>query len=1391
MVSSLSAQGGIISSHMSQKETCSSNRVEAACSYTPNPELRATFSKLDLSYFEEMSALVQKGTLEEVKEALPKLKLLHARPLELALESRRWDIAAVLFDAGLPVSDYAAFRLADSGAGVELKERIFDHPSTPVSSATFFKLVGSIHYTNKLHPLAKRLLQRGVKLKPVIEDFRWWKSSELIQLLLEHKCPIPAGVIGYIRSAKGVLLLLEAGVALTEQDVKRMDGHMEGSEEVLIELYGAILERGFSLGPGVMESAVWHYRDKLVDFLLKQGVQPDGRSYGLAVSRWDKMLHRRFLAMGVEPSHEILEVSRRNDFVQVDVELLKCLAEKPSAAALLSFIQWYGCHRSNKKQLKEEALRIIEEWLDLDLEVTQEHVGAFCWDLSRETLPLLRKLCSRAQPGLGRGFWSLSQEEDKELAVEATKILLQSGSQAEGTHLWYAALNGNLGMVQLFIKAGAPGSDLSTGRIQECSPEIRKVLMEHYRPPIHIGDLVMHTKEEEQEAIIQEILLRLPDDLRALKPVKELTALCRMLAGHDPLGIEWLGEDGFFFEWPDTLTWVTRVLRVYRQHYMGLEEFASLELPGLPIAWKLHCMGYILPQKLAIYGPFGFRPEVYEALLPFTEEACKLEGNEGAERHAYKLSLLFSTVREAQAYLRRYREEHPKAKQPVHDACLFEVPTKSYWSIAAWREILRREAYGDKWMRIFTLAPAIEEAMNGPLPPLSIALEQIGEVWDGKTAIPRPLSRFYKGWLQKLTGHRGGPKLWEASTQLLSADYGEFQLFKIRRRKATELMDLRTEAAWKDKESKEQHAEATRRAQLWAEKDFKERQPFSEFLAFVIKSRCLQTLTLPGLIRLAVRARYQEVPKAYLPFALDCVRYGIERKYFDEAVAIMEKGKADDFVPAVRIPGDKVGYPGYVLEKMSMKDPDIFILGHKTNCCQTINSHTRDCVLHGAKSAYGSFYRLIREGRRKIYVAQAWVGLTEDYELLLDSIEWNKGFDTKMIMELFVLAATDILDRHPEIPRVLFGGGGNTPKDRSFERQDRVGSYSRMIGYKEEGCDSKADRYILAEQGKLDPTRLALVRSLEREASAGMPASDFLVTGGVDSYISKGKIRRELSLHPGVRTRFFRDHPRVKRLLMEQRKNPLIEQGHYLSKSNREHFGEFFIPLSGIKVLVQHKLKAEGLDLKEALFFENDPDPLVKYLRELQLGDGERVLIAFVDAVHSYALYLEGCEGQLLGILVDSEADPDDDDEGFADLFSAIRKDLWLFQTEATLQCDFYSCGTVTIKALLHLAREGTAVVQQLSAGRKGPGIYGIPVEETPLALLKFAQSAPVTEPRAGSHLTLPAALFHKSVSSRKDLSLRSYLSANIVQIDGKSYNAALLRKKYSYLKQIDAILQQ
>ena len=131
--------------------------------------------------------------------------------------------------------------------------------------------------------------------------------------------------------------------------------------------------------------------------------------------------------------------------------------------------------------------------------------------------------------------------------------------------------------------------------------------------------------------------------------------------------------------------------------------------------------------SLADHSPYRFKPKLYDATLEYTKIACEIEGNTGAEVHAYKLATLFSSQPEIDRYLNKFVCHWRKGEtgpQPVHDACLFELPKRGEWNPKHWSRLVLAE--GPDAFPFLRRADELEAALDGnPFPGSTAGLRSL------------------------------------------------------------------------------------------------------------------------------------------------------------------------------------------------------------------------------------------------------------------------------------------------------------------------------------------------------------------------------------------------------------------------------------------------------------------------------------------------------------------------------------------------------------------------------------------------------------------------------------------------------------------------------------------
>lgn len=762
------------------------------------------------------------------------------------------------------------------------------------------------------------------------------------------------------------------------------------------------------------------------------------------------------------------------------------------------------------------------------------------------------------------------------------------------------------------------------------------------------------------------------------------------------------------------------------------------------LKWTYVHPHFSVPTTLLIYEPELLDIKNYNAILTYLKTNCNEGINTDRPFCAFKLSVIFKSSDKAIQYLENYKKDHPKARQPIHDACLFDIPKTNAWTRELWREVLDKNNYSIRWLKLLPFAPNVERFFDTHLP-LS---HRVGE---GKDADEQQLKKTY--YIRLYNRAKNDPKY---------AD--QFKGVEPRNRRAISkiLYALAPEICPDDVDElvktltpklKQKHkaetgqdlSDETARKQL-----LEEEIHFSELLSIICKRRMLIKYTCNELVRLIITKTYSDIPEEHYDFAIDCVRGGISKKTFDEIVEICTKqAKTWDFIPTIKLDGTVCGMPGYTIETLKRNDCYTGILGNMTACCQSVNNAGGDAALHGMKTRYGAFLAIKKPSSRKPWISQSWVGVTESGALVDDSLEHNKGHT---IMPLYELAAKEMMRLNPKINGIYFGGGGNTPQKHNYPLDTNIKDYSRIIGFNRLGYDSCEKRFIFVPPEERQP------ESWEPQ----IPQDAMAVVEGVDTYVSAGKNVRGLALTPFDRALFFDLHPNALAEMRAHPLNPLLEEGHYETPEKREKYGEFFIPFDAAALIIREKLEKYATT-NHLVLVDNNDQKLVNELRAIHLQEGQGILVGHVKGVHGTFAYIEKSGGTLRGVVADSEGTEQDVCDLIGEAFPGIK----LRPANGMLQKDFYSCMTFVTKAMQAFAKEGHALTEEIFQGI------------VPAKLHKMSQY-PIPENCDRNAI----------VSKKRNLTLGQYLQVENVVFHGSNYNASALRKKYKHLQTLERCLQ-
>lgn len=819
----------------------------------------------------------------------------------------------------------------------------------------------------------------------------------------------------------------------------------------------------------------------------------------------------------------------------------------------------------------------------------------------------------------------------------------------------------------------------------------------------------------------------------------------------------------------DYILFAEKVLKKIRYTNLSLTQLFLYTLSPNQKIWREFFPNFDPPIPLTSFSPWGFDPDVYQEILPVTKSTFANNLEEAiAEINAYKLTVLFGSLRNAKIFLEKYRT---KMNGTLQEAYLFELPKKGIWNIEMWREIVEKKwDFSVKKMHLLSFAVDIERNVDGILPPYSYASKAIQSLSTTNSS-KITMADFYKEELISLL----------VSSDRYKHSYQEIQ-DRCKRNSKKIQQEIRTLLwnaldDWMGEEKKKfldkkalsgqqktvlMMQSATKKKLHTVQKIEKTAantpSQLPEFLLFLADQRNISKKNYSDFINVIIDSIYGSIDKQYTEMAYEFIKSNTAKVYFDEALDIItNKEKKYTYIPDV-----KLTKGAYCFETMTSKDPMIFILGEKTHSCQNINGPGlgRTVTLHGARSPFGGFVKISKPLSKDPWVAQSWTGLTQAGEIVFDSVEYNIGHDTKEIMDLYKLAAEEILRTNPLIKRVLFGSGGNTPKEHGFSLLPAgPQGYPHIIELNDIGSyDSAAERFILAAQ---QPSR-----------SAAVPTSILKVAEGIDTFIHRGKKIHGLSLHALYRIHFFDFHPKTLRMIRQEPLNPLLEEGYYNGNwKNRERIGEDFITHDAVTLLLQEKFKNKNRYHVDNLVIDvinnNDFSHLHQKLSEIKpLEDNENILIASIDGIHATAIYIQNLDNALFCIIVDPEIFRE-----HSLLIDAVRlafPSIEVFIVKEKLQTDYYSASTFLLKSLGYFAKSGAAALHSLKN------------KKTPAALLKMAQGITWEE----CSIEIGA----ETVNS-KGKTLANYIQSHTVQIDNRFYNAAALKKRYKYFDDLEKIL--
>ncbi len=245
--------------------------------------------------------------------------------------------------------------------------------------------------------------------------------------------------------------------------------------------------------------------------------------------------------------------------------------------------------------------------------------------------------------------------------------------------------------------------------------------------------------------------------------------------------------------------------------------------------------------------------------------------------------------------------------------------------------------------------------------------------------------------------------------------------------------------------------------------------------------------------------RWQEYPElAHL-----CATYVLPEYVFDACLALEKERKKSDSLPDIYIDGSEVGHANYYFTKLPVGDPHAYVLGHVTNCCQSIGGASEKCVIDGVKIDNAGFYVLLKKAnnaknlpvdkdgkinhRDFIILGQCFSWLSSSGNLIIDSWENLRPSDDAVVVDFLQEFGKRVTRNNVDIARVTIGLGGKTP---NFYRDKAVGNPERINGGLHIYNDSTLQALIYQNDEKVAQKKLSCLAGREKEIVIPMGADD-------------------------------------------------------------------------------------------------------------------------------------------------------------------------------------------------------------------------------------------------------------------------------------------------------------
>ncbi len=297
-------------------------------------------------------------------------------------------------------------------------------------------------------------------------------------------------------------------------------------------------------------------------------------------------------------------------------------------------------------------------------------------------------------------------------------------------------------------------------------------------------------------------------------------------------------------------------------------------------------------------------------------------------------------------------------------------------------------------------------------------------------------------------------------------------------------------------------------------------------------------------------------------------------------------------------------------------------------------------------------------------------------------------------------------------------------------------------------------------------------------------------TKGIDVQVDPGLKKNIIALTKSARDYFYQCHPTIKKILLRNECNPIVEEGAIDDKWNGDRDGELFLTDEALTLLVKSEIVEKHLaDIRydvNNIYIVNDcisKKSLGETLSALKLFSGDNAKFIYIYDIHAISIYLRYEKNTLRAFILDS------------DPMCYSRRNIVkvlcennvdeIFISHVPLQKDLYSCSTFSLKFIAYFCKYGDMLFSELQQQTQETEVIEnkscISLSTLPWRLLKYSQCISVDDLNNESYSYL---------LPRKTPELFDYWKKNTFQSDDKRvFNIAALKKRYKSLNGLESWL--